>query len=159
MSTLEKLQNIVKFSVIIVCQILMRLFANCTMKNTTMQAHKHNFMIIMIHLSTPVFLCLSACMSVGWVWRISRFNGDRQSLVVSLLFSLAPVSEQETLRPIMPTAGISDGQGLVIEAIVTFNLVLVALSVTTPGKHSTLASLTIGCCKGSGILAAVRQTQ
>jgi glycerol uptake facilitator-like aquaporin len=69
---------------------------------------------------------------------------------------LTPAAEQETLMPIMPSPALSDGQAMVIEAIVTFNLIMVALGVTTPGKHSTLAALAIGCCKASGILAAVR---
>jgi hypothetical protein len=42
-----------------------------------------------------------------------------------------------------------------VEGILTFNLILVALSVTTPGKHTILHTLTIGCCKATGLLAAV----
>ena len=42
-----------------------------------------------------------------------------------------------------------------VEGILTFNLVLVALSVTTPGKHTVLHTLCIGCCKATGLLAAV----
>lgn len=51
--------------------------------------------------------------------------------------------------------GLSVGQGLVIEGIVTFNLVAVALFVTIPGKHTKLATLAIGFVKGTGLLSAV----
>lgn len=39
-----------------------------------------------------------------------------------------------------------------IEGILTFNLMMVALSVTSPGRHTTLFSLTIGCAKGAGLI-------
>jgi glycerol uptake facilitator-like aquaporin len=51
--------------------------------------------------------------------------------------------------------GLTVGQGLVIEGVVTFNLVAVALFVTIPGKHTKLATLAIGFVKGTGLLAAV----
>lgn len=73
-------------------------------------------------------------------------------------FNLCPEAQQEQLHAPKPNAGLSDGQGMVIEAIVTFHLVFVALSCTNSRKHSPLAALAIGCCKGSGLMAAGTHT-
>lgn len=71
-------------------------------------------------------------------------------------YSITPT--RTILHAIKPTAGLSDGQGAAVEGFVTFHLILVALSVTNPKKHSKIAGLTIGLCKGSGILAAGTHT-
>lgn len=73
-------------------------------------------------------------------------------------FSLTPKEVQDKFRPIMPNVGLGPGKGAVIEGLVTFHLILVALSVTNPKKHSVLAGIAISFCKGSGIIAAGTHT-
>jgi len=48
---------------------------------------------------------------------------------------------------------------LVIEAIITFNLVFVGLVVSDPRKRSILASIATGFSIGSGAMAAVSVTR
>ena len=61
------------------------------------------------------------------------------------------------LHAIKPGPGVLPGNGMVIEAILTFNLLFVALSVTNPrGKIAIMPSLPIAFCIGTGIMAAVR---
>lgn len=75
-----------------------------------------------------------------------------------IAYGLTPLEQQQGLKPILPTPGLTPAQAMGIEAIVTFNLIMVALACTTPGKHSPLVALAIGCAKGSGIMAAGTHT-
>jgi len=56
---------------------------------------------------------------------------------------------------ILPGPGVTDGMALVIEAILAFNLMFIALVVRNPHKPSPLASVAVGFCIGTGALAAV----
>lgn len=66
--------------------------------------------------------------------------------------------DRTIMHAIKPTDGLSESHGMAVELLVTFHLILVALSVTNPKKHSNVAALAIGLCKGSGILAAGTHT-
>lgn len=75
---------------------------------------------------------------------------------VELLFRLQPDNDVTILHPIKPGAGMKPGNGMMVEAILTFNLVFVALSVTNPrGKIAIMPSFPIAFCIGTGIMAAV----
>ena len=49
----------------------------------------------------------------------------------------------------------SDGMAMVVEAIVTFNLIFVGLVVGDPFKRSVISSVATGFAIGSGAMAAV----
>jgi len=90
--------------------------------------------------------------------RLKRNEAEcaRIDTVVELIcYRLVP----DTLKPKISSLGKSPDLSLIqaagVEGILTFNLILVALSVTSPGKHTILHTLTIGCCKATGLLAAV----
>jgi len=73
-------------------------------------------------------------------------------------FSLNPVEERTTLPTLMMNPALSPVQGTCIEAILTFNLLFVILSVTNPrSKNSSVSNLSIAFCFGCGIMAAVRE--
>jgi len=59
------------------------------------------------------------------------------------------------ISAILPGPGVTDGMALVIEAIITFNLIFVGLVVSDPRKRSILASVAAGFSIGTGAMAAV----
>lgn len=72
------------------------------------------------------------------------------------LYSLSPEKQRASFQPILPGEGLLPVHGMIIEAILTFNLVFVALSCTDPTrKSSIMPSFPIAFCIGTGILAAV----
>jgi glycerol uptake facilitator-like aquaporin len=64
-----------------------------------------------------------------------------------------------TVPTLMQGPGLTASQGMCIEAILTFNLLFVALSVTNPrGKMAIMPSLPIAFAIGTGIMAAGTHT-
>ena len=61
------------------------------------------------------------------------------------------------ISAIVPGPGVTDGMALVIEAILTFNLLFVGLVVSDPRKPSLLGSVVTGFSIGTGAMAAVSQ--
>lgn len=88
-------------------------------------------------------------------WRNSWLRVCNLLCLLYLCFSLNPQTQRDSMHALKQAPGLTVGQGLVIEGVVTFNLVAVALFVTIPGKHTKLATLAIGFVKGTGLLAAV----
>jgi len=72
------------------------------------------------------------------------------------LFRLTPADVK--ISAIIPGPGVTDGMALVIEAIITFNLMFVGLVVSDPRKPSVLSSAVTGFSIGTGALAAVSIT-
>ena len=71
--------------------------------------------------------------------------------------SLNPTDRNVTVPTLTLSPGLTATQGVCIEAILTFNLLFVALSVTNPrGKTAVKPSFPIAFCLECGILAAVR---
>ena len=62
------------------------------------------------------------------------------------------------ISAIVPGPGVTDGMAMVIEAILTFNLVFVGLVVSDPRRRSIIASVATGFSIGSGAMAAVSIT-
>jgi len=63
-----------------------------------------------------------------------------------------------TVPTLTLSPGLTAAQGTCIEAILTFNLLFIALSVTNPrGKTTINPGFPIAFCLGCGILAAVRK--
>ena len=70
--------------------------------------------------------------------------------------SLNPTDRNVTVPTLTLTPGLTTTQGTCIEAILTFNLLFVALSVTEQrGKTAVMPSFPIAFSIGCGILAAV----
>lgn len=72
-------------------------------------------------------------------------------------YSLTPPAQQETFLPILPGPGVTIGMGMAIEGILSFNHLVVALSVTDPARTTTtmmMRSFPAAFCIGTGILAA-----
>lgn len=74
-------------------------------------------------------------------------------------WSLTPHDRNITVPTLNPGPGLTAGQGMMVEAILTFNLIFVALSVTNPrSKMAIMPSLPIAFCIGTGIMAAGTHT-
>jgi len=69
-------------------------------------------------------------------------------------YGLVPEKFKPNVAALGRSPDLSLNQAAGVEGILTFNLILVALSVTTPGKHTVMHTLCIGCCKATGLLAA-----
>jgi glycerol uptake facilitator-like aquaporin len=69
-------------------------------------------------------------------------------------YGLVPDKFKPNILPLGKAPDLTLCQAAGVEGLLTFNLVLVALSVTTQGKQNILHTLTIGCCKATGLLAA-----
>jgi glycerol uptake facilitator-like aquaporin len=82
----------------------------------------------------------------------AEFGGAAAGAMIG--YGLVPDSLKSKVFALKRSENLSLNQAGSVEGILTFNLVLVALSVTTPGKHTVLHTLTIGCCKATGLLAA-----
>jgi len=63
------------------------------------------------------------------------------------------------ISAIVPGHGMTDGMALVVEAILTFNLMFVGLVVNDPRKPSILSSAVVGFSIGTGAMAAVSYQQ
>lgn len=88
--------------------------------------------------------------------RVGRSVGPDWFVLLVCMYRLQPLNNVTMLRPIIPGPGMLDGQAMMVEAILTFNLLFVALSVTNPrGKIAIMPSLPIAFCIGTGIMAAV----
>lgn len=83
---------------------------------------------------------------------VFEFGGAATGAMIG--YGLVPDNLKDKVGPLGKSPHLSINQAGAIEGILTFNLILVALSVTTPGKHTVLHTLTIGCSKATGLLAA-----
>lgn len=68
-------------------------------------------------------------------------------------YALSSANQTATFGPILPAAGITLAQGMAVEAILSFNLIFVALTCTNPKTRSVMASFPIAFCVGTGIMA------
>jgi hypothetical protein len=69
---------------------------------------------------------------------------------------LTPAKYQAKFIPILPGDGLTAPQAMAVEAILTFNSCMIALSVTAGCRRKhPMPGLPVGLCVGAGILAAV----
>ena len=73
--------------------------------------------------------------------------------MIGTMYRLTPSDVK--ISAILPGPGVTDGMAMMIEAVLTFHLIFVALVVTDPRKPSLLASAIIGFSVGTGAMAAV----
>lgn len=84
-------------------------------------------------------------------YSIGEIGGSAAGAMIAA--SLTP--SYHVFNPLVPGKGMTDGQGMMVEAILTFNLLFVALTVTSKPNHS---SLPVAFCIGTGIMAAGTHT-
>jgi len=71
-------------------------------------------------------------------------------------FRLQPNNNVTFVNALKPGHGMLPGNAMMVEAILTFNLLFVSLSVTNPfTKIAIMPSFAIAFCCGTGILIAV----
>lgn len=72
---------------------------------------------------------------------------------------LTPEKYHANFFPVIPGEGMTDFQAVMVEAILTFNLIIVVLVVTDGTlKPSAMGAFPVGFCFGTGILAAGTHT-
>ena len=71
------------------------------------------------------------------------------------LWSLTPIAQRQTFGALLPGPGLEPASGMAIEAILTFNLLFVALCCTDPKHKTVIHSFPIAFCIGVGIMSAV----
>ncbi|KAK2169335.1 hypothetical protein LSH36_11g11003 [Paralvinella palmiformis] len=79
-----------------------------------------------------------------------------QVVVVGLVYRLTPDQLKSQIHPFVPSNLITPWQGMIVEMILSFNLLYITLSSTDNRTHDViLPSLTISFTIGIGIMAAV----
>jgi glycerol uptake facilitator-like aquaporin len=78
------------------------------------------------------------------------------SLLLTCTYRLTPGNVRQVLKPVPLSDSLTPVQGGLIEAIISFNLVFVSLSVTmSNSKNTVIPGLTIGLSVFIGLMSAV----
>lgn len=73
-------------------------------------------------------------------------------------YAMSSAEQMSTFVPIQPNPTLTIAQGMAFEAFLTFNLIIVALTVTHPKTQSIMASFPVAFCIGCGIMAGGNYT-
>lgn len=104
-----------------------------------------------------VFLAGRMTFIKALIYTIVEIGGAAAGTMIG--YGLTPSNATGQIIPLLPGAGVTAVQGMAIEAVLTFNLIFVGLVLGQPsGQPSAIASLTVGFCVGTGVLAAGTHT-
>lgn len=109
------------------------------------------------HLNPAVTLGLASTGRFPWrfvpVYLLAQFAGAILGSLATWATYGRPAREQALLAATFPAEGVSAGRGLFVEALITFILVFVVVSVATDDRvPSALAALAVGFALAVGVL-------